>query len=89
MGERQMEQQKPSDQDRLVKSFESKLEVLAEKLLVSPVSDRDSVLEGVQGMIERVFIRAALKLAKNNVSKASKLLGMNRNTLNRKLKEFR
>ena len=82
-----MDQQKAIDQDKLVKSFESRLEVFAEKLLISQLSDRESVLEGVQVMIERVFIRAALKLSKNNASKAAKLLGMNRNTLNRKLKE--
>ena len=81
-----MDQHKPSDQDKLVKSFEARFEVFAEKLLISQVSDRDSVLLGVQSMIERVFIKSAMKLAKNNVSKAAKLLGMNRNTLNRKLK---
>jgi|MudIll2142460700_1097286.scaffolds.fasta_scaffold12261_4 DNA-binding protein Fis len=81
-----MDQHKPSDQDKLVKSFEARFEVFAEKLLISQVSDRDSVLLGVQAMIERVFIKSAMKLAKNNVSKAAKLLGMNRNTLNRKLK---
>jgi DNA-binding protein Fis len=82
-----MDKHKPSDQDKLVKSFEARFEVFAEKLLISQVSDRDSVLLGVQSMIERVFIKSAMKLAKNNVSKAAKLLGMNRNTLNRKLKE--
>lgn len=82
-----MEQHKPSDQEKLVKSFESRFEVFAEKLLISQVSDREGVLLGVQAMIERVFIKSAMKLAKNNVSKAAKLLGMNRNTLNRKLKE--
>jgi len=81
-----MDKHKPSDQDKLVKSFEARFEVFAEKLLISQVSDRDSVLLGVQSMIERVFIKSAMKLAKNNVSKAAKLLGMNRNTLNRKLK---
>lgn len=82
-----MDQHKATDQDKLVKSFESRLEVIAEKLLISQLGDREGVLEGVQAMIERVFIKAALKLSKNNVSKAAKLLGMNRNTLNRKLKE--
>lgn len=82
-----MDQHKATDQDKLVKSFESRLEIIAEKLLISQLGDREGVLEGVQAMIERVFIKAALKLSKNNVSKAAKLLGMNRNTLNRKLKE--
>ena len=82
-----MEQSKGSDINRLYKTFESRLEPFAEKLLISKVSDDDDTLGGVQSMIERIFIRAAMKLSNNNASKAAKLLGMSRNTLNRKLKE--
>ena len=82
-----MEQPKGSDINRLYKTFESRLEPFAEKLLISKVSDDDDTLAGVQSMIERIFIRAAMKLSNNNASKAAKLLGMSRNTLNRKLKE--
>ena len=82
-----MDQLKSSNINRLYKSFESQLESFAEKLLSAKVSDDDNVLGGVQTIIERIFIRAAMRLAKNNVSKAAKLLGMSRNTLNRKLKE--
>ena len=83
-----VETQKQSDQEKLVRSFETRLEVFAEKVLMSQLSGHKSVLEDVQVRIERVFINAALKISKNNVSKAAKLLGMNRNTLNRKIKEY-
>jgi len=43
----------------------------------------------VQNLIEKVFIRSAMKLSGNNVSKASKLLGINRNTLSKKVREER
>ena len=83
-----MDSQKASDLSKLYKTFESRLEPFAEKLLISKVSDDDdNILGGVQSMIERIFIRAAMKLTNNNVSRAAKLLGMSRNTLNRKLKE--
>jgi DNA-binding protein Fis len=82
-----VDSQKGSDITKLYKTFESRLEPFAEKLLISNVSDEDNILGGVQSMIERIFIRAAMKLSNNNVSRAAKLLGMSRNTLNRKLKE--
>jgi DNA-binding protein Fis len=82
-----VEPHKVSDIDRLYKTFESRLEPFAEKLLISKVSDDDNILGGVQSMIERIFVRAAMKLSNNNVSRAAKLLGMSRNTLDRKLKE--
>lgn len=81
-----MEQHKSSNINRLYKSFESQLEDFSEKLLTTKVNDEDNVLGDVQAMIERIFIRAAMKLSNSNVSKASKLLGMSRNTLIRKLK---
>ena len=82
-----VDSQKPSDINKLYKTFESKLEPFAEKLLISKVNADDNILGGVQSMIERIFIRAAMKLSNNNVSKAAKLLRMSRNTLDRKLKE--
>lgn len=81
-----MDQHKGSNISKLYKSFESQLEGFAEKLLTTKVSDEDNVLGDVQTMIERIFIRAAMKLSNSNVSKAAKLLGMSRNTLIRKLK---
>jgi transcriptional regulator with PAS, ATPase and Fis domain len=81
-----MDQHKGSNISKLYKSFESQLEGFAEKLLTTKVSDQDNVLGDVQATIERIFIRAAMKLSNSNVSKAAKLLGMSRNTLIRKLK---
>jgi DNA-binding protein Fis len=81
-----MEQHKSSNINKLYKSFESQLEGFAEKLIATKVNDEDNVLGDVQAMIERLFIRAAMKLSNSNVSKAAKLLGMSRNTLIRKLK---
>ena len=81
-----MDKQKGSDINKLYKSFESQLEGFAERLLTTKVSEEDNVLGDVQAMIERIFIRAAMRLSNNNVSKAAKLLGMSRNTLIRKLK---
>jgi DNA-binding NtrC family response regulator len=82
-----MDKTKGSNISKLYKSFESQLEVIAERLLPTKVSDDDNVLAEVQTLIERVFIRAAMRLTDGNVSKAAKLLGMSRNTLIRKLKD--
>ncbi len=81
-----MDHVKASEMNKLYKTFESRLEAFVEKLLISRVTDEDDVLRTVQTMIERIFVTAAMRLSKNNISKAAKLLGMNRNTLNRKLK---
>jgi DNA-binding protein Fis len=40
-------------------------------------------------MMERIFIAAAMRIAGDNVSRASRLLGINRNTLAKKLKEMK
>jgi len=42
----------------------------------------------VQAMMEKIFIASAMKISDNNISQASKLLGINRNTLSKKLKEM-
>ncbi|OPY76897.1 MAG: DNA-binding protein Fis [Syntrophorhabdus sp. PtaU1.Bin058] len=69
-------------------NVEVKLEDIVDKLLKSKVNDHDNILLNVQCLIEKVFIRSAMKLSDNNVSKASKLLGINRNTLSKKVKEI-
>lgn len=69
-------------------NVEVKLEDIVDKLLKSKVNDHDNILLNVQYLIEKVFIRSAMKLSDNNVSKASKLLGINRNTLSKKVKEI-
>jgi DNA-binding protein Fis len=69
------------------KHVEVKLEDIVDNLLKSKVNDHDNILLNVQSLIEKVFIKSAMKLSDNNVSKASKLLGINRNTLSKKVKE--
>jgi transcriptional regulator of acetoin/glycerol metabolism len=86
VGDSNMDHGKPSNVNKLYKSFESQLEVLAERLFTTKINDDENILGGVQLMIERIFIKAAMKVANSNVSKAAKLLGMSRNTLIRKLK---
>lgn len=78
-----------SDINRLYKQVEGKLDTIVEKLLISKMNDSDNILESMQSMIERIFITSAMKIANNNISQASKLLGINRNTLSKKLKELR
>lgn len=73
--------------DDYYKHVEVKLEDIVDKLLNSKLNDSDNVLFNVQNLIEKVFIKSAMKLSANNVSKASKLLGINRNTLSKKIKE--
>ncbi len=77
-----------ADINRLYKQVEGKLETIVERLLISKMNDDDNVLQSVQTMMERVFITSAMKIANNNVCQASKLLGINRNTLSKKLKEL-
>ena len=55
--------------------FEIKIEHIAHSLLLSKV-------------IEKVFIDSSMKISKNNISKAAALLGINRNTLSKKLKKY-
>ena len=75
-----------NDNKELIKIFEVKIEYIAEKLLLSKANDKDNVLLEIQSIIEKVFINSAMKLSKDNISKAAKLLGINRNTLSKKLK---
>ncbi len=82
-----MDKIKSSNINRLYKSFESQLEDFAERIITTKITDDESILSSVQLMIERIFIKAAMRAANSNVSKAAKLLGMSRNTLIRKLKE--
>jgi transcriptional regulator of acetoin/glycerol metabolism len=76
------------DTDKLYKMFEVKLEDIADNLLLSKINSNDNILFNIQEMIEKVFIVSAMKISNNNVSGASKLLGINRNTLAKKLKNL-
>jgi transcriptional regulator of acetoin/glycerol metabolism len=74
-----------NDINKLYNLFEVKLEFIADNLLLSNTNNHDNVLMNVQSVIEKVFIISAMKISDNNISKASKLLGINRNTLSKKL----
>lgn len=80
---------KPNNTDELYNIFEVKMEHIARNLLLSKVNDTDNVLMEVQAIIEKIFIGSAMKLSKNNISKAAKLLGINRNTLSKKVKTIK
>ena len=74
--------------EKLYKLFEVKLEHIADNLLLSKMNNDDNVLLNIQAIIEKVFIVSAMKISNNNVSAASRLLGINRNTLSKKLKNL-
>jgi DNA-binding protein Fis len=77
-----------TDITKLYRQIESKLETIADRLLRSKMHDNDNILQSVQFIMERIFIAEAMKIAQSNISQASKLLGINRNTLSKKLKEI-
>lgn len=77
-----------TDISKLYKQVEGKLESVVEKLLTTKMDDNDNILQNVQEMMERIFIAAAMKIAHNNICQASKLLGINRNTLSKKLRQM-
>lgn len=74
--------------DRLLKQMEFGLESVVEKLLLSPAGDADNLLASMHEIMERLFIRSALRVTEGNISRAAKLLGINRNTLSKKLRVF-
>ena len=76
-----------TDTTRLYRHLESKFENVAERLLLSQVDEKDDVLSITLHIIERIFVTTAMNLVNNNITKASKLLGMSRNTLSKKLRE--
>ena len=76
-----------SDSNKIYKVVEVKLEHIADNLLCTK-SNGDSVLLDVHHLIEKIFITSAMRLKNNNVTQAAKILGINRNTLSKKLKEL-
>jgi len=73
---------------KLYQFLEIKLDNIAEKILISKASYKENIILEVQRVIEKIFVNAAMKVSKNNISKAAKLLGINRNTLSKKIKEY-
>ncbi len=63
-----------------------RLDSIAEKILLSKVDDGDEVYSKILSHVENVFIQAAMKITDNNISRAARLLDMNRNTLSKKLR---
>lgn len=70
----------------LYRQMELKLESVVERLLVSKVAEDDNLLASMQALMDRVFVSSAMRMAQGNISRAAKLLGINRNTLSKKLK---
>lgn len=72
----------------LYNSFEEKLERIADKILLSKLNEKEHILLEIRENIERIFISSAMRLSDNNISKASRLLGINRNTLSKRLNQY-
>ncbi|MEN6615314.1 MAG: helix-turn-helix domain-containing protein [Syntrophorhabdus sp.] len=75
-----------NDTNDLYTTLHLRLESIAEKLLLSKTNDDDEVYLKIMSHIEDVFFQAALRITGNNISKAARLLGINRNTLSKKLR---
>lgn len=74
-----------TDKTRLYNTFEIKIDDIAKSLLLTNTDEKDAILLNIQNSIERIFINTAMQISNNNISKAAKLLGINRNTLSKKL----
>jgi len=57
--------------------------------LVSQMVDRGILFEEAVGEFEKRFIKRTLERADGNQCRAAKMLGINRNTLSRKIGEYR
>ena len=77
-----------NDTGKIYRLVEVKLEHIADNLLCSKNNNDDNVLYDIHQTIEKIFINSAMRLKNNNVTQAAKLLGINRNTLSKKLKEL-
>jgi DNA-binding protein Fis len=69
----------------------SKEKVVKEKLesLVAEMIERRIYLDEALGEFEKRFIQTALSKTKGNQTKAAAVLGMHRNTLNRKIAQHK
>ena len=75
------------DSVNVYRLVEVKLEHIADNLLCAK-SNGNNVLLDVHHIIEKIFISSAMRLKNNNVTQAAKILGINRNTLSKKLKDL-
>lgn len=57
--------------------------------LVSQMVDRGILFEEALGEFEKRFIKRALERAQGNQCQAAKILGIHRNTLSRKIGEYK
>jgi len=57
--------------------------------LVSQMVDRGILFEEAVGEFEKRFIKRAMERAEGNQCRAAKMLGIHRNTLSRKLGEYK
>jgi len=80
--------EKDSDSFDIYRIVEAKLEHIVDNLLSAKNNGDDNILLDIHRTIERIFITSAMRLKNNNVTQAAKLLGINRNTLSKKLKEL-
>jgi DNA-binding protein Fis len=76
-----------SESEDIYKLIEVKLEHVVDNLL-SVKDNADNILLDVHQTIEKIFICSAMRLKNNNVTQAAKLLGINRNTLTKKLRDL-
>lgn len=74
------------DVSRFYRQMELKLESVVEGILLSKLDERDNILANMQSVMERMFVTSAMRMAQGNISRAARLLGINRNTLSKKLK---
>jgi Fis family transcriptional regulator, factor for inversion stimulation protein len=59
------------------------------ELLVTEMMDKRILLDEAVGELERKYIQTALSRTKGNQSKAAEVLGVHRNTLSRKISQYK
>jgi Fis family transcriptional regulator len=59
------------------------------ELLVSEMIDKRILLDEAVGELERKFIQTVLSRTKGNQSRAAEVLGVHRNTLSRKITQYK
>jgi len=62
--------------------------LLKEDIKNKIVNNKENIYNDIIIMVEKILIEEALKAANNNISGASKLLGIHRNTIHKKIKQL-